>query len=147
MPLRTVTSALYVQYPFYETCFYVSKCSARISYLGTLVYYTTHQTSAALLNLQCQVLQNFHLMDIAICGSLCHRHGILFPTFDDRKSIQILISIYPGKKHSWLQKGSTEWFIVANSYPTAECNYKIHAPQGITLHHRALLTVKTKLPQ
>jgi len=48
-----------------------------------------HQTSAVLLNLQCQVLQNFHLTDIAIRGSLWHRHGILFPTFDDRKSIQI----------------------------------------------------------
>jgi len=29
------------------------------------------------------------------------------------------------KKHSWLEKGSTEWFIVVNSYPSAECDYKI----------------------
>jgi len=48
-----------------------------------------HQTSAALLNLQYKVLQNFHLSDIAIHGSLWHQNGMLFPTFDDRKSIQI----------------------------------------------------------
>ena len=29
------------------------------------------------------------------------------------------------KKHSWLEKGSTEWFIVVNFYPTAECDYQI----------------------
>jgi len=70
MALRTVTSAPYVQYPFSETCSYVSKCPAGISYLWTLVYYTMDQTSAALLNLHCQVLQNFHLTDTAIQGSL-----------------------------------------------------------------------------
>jgi len=40
MPLRTVTSAPYVQYSFSETCSYVSKCPAGISYLRTLVHYT-----------------------------------------------------------------------------------------------------------
>jgi len=84
-PLRTVTSAP-VQYPFSETGSYVS---AGISYLWTLVYYIMHQTSAALLNLQCQVLQNFHLLEITLCNSLWHRHCILFPTCDDLKSIQI----------------------------------------------------------
>jgi len=68
---------------------YVSKCPAGVSYLGILVYYTLHQTSAALQNVQYQVLQNFNLTDIAICGSSLHRHGILFPTFDDHKSIEI----------------------------------------------------------
>jgi len=33
--------------------------------------------------------------------------------------------IYPGKKHNWLEMGSTEWFIVVNSYPTAESDYQI----------------------
>ena len=55
IPLRTVTSAPYVQYHFSETCSCVSKCPAGISYLWTVVYYTMHQTSAALLNLQCHV--------------------------------------------------------------------------------------------
>jgi len=27
--------------------------------------------------------------------------------------------------HSWPERGSTEWFIVVNSYPTAECDYQI----------------------
>jgi len=125
MPLRTVTSAPSAQYPLTETCSYVSKCPSGISYLWTLVYYTMHQTSAALLNLQCQVLQNIHLTEIAICDSLWHQHCILFPTFDDLQSKQILICIYPGKKHSWLEKGSTEWFTVVNSYQTAECDYQI----------------------
>jgi len=49
MPL-TVTSAPYVQYSFSETCSYVSKCPAGISYLRIMVYYTLHQTSAALQN-------------------------------------------------------------------------------------------------
>jgi len=89
MPLRAVTSAPYVQYSFPETCTYVPKCPAGISYLGILVYYTLHQTSAALQNVQYQVLHNFHLTDIAIWGSSLHRHGILLPTFDDHKSIQI----------------------------------------------------------
>jgi len=105
--------------------FRVSKRPSGISYLWTLVYYTMHQTSAALLNLQCQVLQNIHLTEIAICDSLWHRHCILFPTFDDLQSIQILTCIHPGKKHSSLGKGSTEWFIVMNSYPTAECDHQI----------------------
>jgi len=78
MPLRTVTSAPSVQYPFSETCSYVSKCPAGISYLWTLVYYTMHHTWAALLNLQCKVLQNFHLTDIAIHGSLWHQNGTIF---------------------------------------------------------------------
>jgi len=38
MPLRTVTSAPYAQYPFSETCSYVSKCPTGIPYLRTLVY-------------------------------------------------------------------------------------------------------------
>jgi len=70
MPLRTVTSAPSVQYPLSETCSYVSKRPAGISYPGTLVYYAMHQTSAALLNLQCEVLQNFHLTEISIRDSL-----------------------------------------------------------------------------
>jgi len=45
--------------------------------------------SAALLNLQCQVLQNFHLTEIAISDGLWHRHCILFPAFDDLNSMQI----------------------------------------------------------
>jgi len=86
-----------------------------------------HQTSAALLNLQYQVLKNFHLTDIAVCNNLWYRHCILFPAFDDLKSIQIYTYtyIYSGKKHSWLERGSTEWFIVLNSYPAAECDYQI----------------------
>jgi len=100
IPPRTVTSAPSVKYPLSETCSYVSKCPAGISYLWKLVHYITHQTSAALLNLQCQVLQNFHLIEIAICDSLWHRQCVLFPTFDDLKSIQIQICIYPGKEHS-----------------------------------------------
>jgi hypothetical protein len=71
MPLRTVTYAPHVQYPFYETCSYVSKCPAGISYLRIQVYYTVHQTSAALLNLQCQVLQNFHLTQILQYVAAC----------------------------------------------------------------------------
>jgi len=134
MPLRTVISAPYVQYSFSETCSYVSKCPAGISYLRILVYYTLHQTSAALQNVQCQVLKNFHLTDIAIWGSSIHRHGTLLPTFDDLKSIQIKICFYPGKTHGWLEKDSTEWFIVVNSYPKAECDYQIHAPHFTILH-------------
>jgi len=30
--------------------------------------------------------------------------------------------------------------MVVNSYPTPVCDYKIRAPQGITLHHHALQT-------
>jgi len=33
--------------------------------------------------------------------------------------------IYPGKKNNWLEMGSAEWFIVVNSYQTAECDYQI----------------------
>ena len=116
MPLKTAPCAPSVQYPLSETCSYVSKCPAGISYLRTLVY----QTSEALLDPQCQVLRNFHLTEVAI-----HAHCILFPTFYDLKSIQIIICIYPGKKHSWLEKGSTEWFTVVNSYPTEERDYQI----------------------
>ena len=99
MPLKTVPCAPSVQYPLPETCSCVSKCPAGISYLRTLVY----QTSAVLLDPQCQVLRNFHLTEIAIHDSLWHWHCILFPTFYDLKSIQIKICIYPGKKHSWLE--------------------------------------------
>jgi len=38
--------------------------------------------------------------------------------------IIIIIIIYPGKKHSWLEKGSREWFTVVNSYPTEDCDYQ-----------------------
>jgi len=89
VPLRKVTAAPSVQYPLSETCSYVSKCPAGILYLWTLVHYIMYQTSAALLNLQCQVLQNFHLTETAILDSVWHQPCILFPTFDDLKSIQI----------------------------------------------------------
>ena len=78
MPIKTVPCAPSVQYPLPETCSYVSKCPAGISYLRTLVYNTMHQTSAALINPQCQVLWTFHLKDIAIHDSLWHRRCILF---------------------------------------------------------------------
>ena len=118
MPLRTVTSAPSVQYPLSKTCSCVSKWPAAISHLWTLVYYTMHQTSAALLNLQCQVLKNLYLTETAIHDSLWHWHCNLFPTFDDLESIHILICNYPGKKNSQLEKSRIEWFIVVNSYPT-----------------------------
>ena len=82
-----------------------------------------HQTSAALIDPQCQVLWTFHLTDIAIRDSL-YQHCILFLISDNLKITQILICIYPGKKHSWLEKGSREWFTVVNSYPTEECDYQ-----------------------
>jgi len=79
---------------------HVSKCPAGISCLWKLVHYITQQTSAALLNLQCQVLQNFHLTEIALLDSLWHQHCILFPTFDDLTSTQTQICTYRGKEHS-----------------------------------------------
>jgi len=140
MPIRTGYICTICSVSLFWNMFLCVKMSSRnIIPLNTGVLHHA-PTSAALLNLQCQVLQNFHLTDIAIHGSLWHRHGILFPIFDEFKIIQILIRIYPGKKHSWLAKGNTKWSIVVNSYPSAECDYQIHLPQDITLHHCALQT-------
>jgi len=86
MPLSTVTAAPSVQYPFSETCSYVSKCPEE--YHTSEHWCITPCIKHQQLFLQCPVLQNFHLTEIAIHDSLWYRHCNLFFIFDDHKSTQ-----------------------------------------------------------